>query len=378
MNKPAISRHSPGGKLPQFFTAVGICVLFLFIQNLIVPSAYGDADSPSTKNIPASLSVQNRAVLVTINRIVRKPVVVKIIATGRLQEEVSNLYFKIPGSMESICVEEGDKVLPGQILAELDKKDFINKLNLEKVQLERIREQHKLKLLLYKAKIISSEAYEDFLESVKISEINYDMAKLQLSYCTITAPSKGIVLRKFFDYPTAVKAGTPIFLFKSADDPWVVSLRVSDKNAHMIKPGDDAHVSFPIYPKETFKGRVFSVSRSADPTDGLFNVKVILDDSSREFLSGMFARAQITHSESIELFHVPVAGLLEMRGSHGKVFVLSPNSNRAKMMNVSVHSIIGTEAALETDLKGFDRVIIGGKQNVFDGVHVEIIPEARN
>jgi len=86
-----------------------------------------------------------------------------------------------------------------------------------------------------------------------------DLARLQRSYASVTAPIAGLVSRKNVEPGQFVQAGQTLLSVASESDVWVVANYKETQLAHM-KPGQDVEFEADNYPGYVFHGKVESIS----------------------------------------------------------------------------------------------------------------------
>jgi membrane fusion protein (multidrug efflux system) len=86
-----------------------------------------------------------------------------------------------------------------------------------------------------------------------------DLAKLQQSYASVTAPIAGLVSRKNVEPGQFVQAGQTVMSIAADTDCWVVANFKETQLAHM-KPGQPAEFTADSYKDLVFHGRVDSIA----------------------------------------------------------------------------------------------------------------------
>ena len=84
-----------------------------------------------------------------------------------------------------------------------------------------------------------------------------DQAKLNLSYCTITAPVSGIVAKKTVEVGTNISPGQQLMAVVPLDDIWVTA-DFKETQLRQMKPGQRVTFSVDAYSRE-YKGRVTGI-----------------------------------------------------------------------------------------------------------------------
>lgn len=123
----------------------------------------------------------------------------------------ASLGFKTAGQIERILVKEGDHVRKGQLLAQLDAKDYQLGVNAAQIQYDQLKNEVERMRLLYEGKSLSGNDYEKALSGLEQLGIQLQANKNKLEYTRLYAPQDGIIQRVNFEQAEMVNAGTPVF-----------------------------------------------------------------------------------------------------------------------------------------------------------------------
>ena len=85
-----------------------------------------------------------------------------------------------------------------------------------------------------------------------------DLARLNLAYTRITAPTDGYVTRKSVELGNNVQAGQPLLALVQLSHPWVVA-NYKESQLTYVQPGQRVAFTVDAYPGRTFRGRVNSI-----------------------------------------------------------------------------------------------------------------------
>lgn len=132
--------------------------------------------------------------------------------SGIVQEaHQTKVGFKTPGQIQKIYVKEGDRIVKGQLLAELDSKDY--QLGVEALQIQYDQMQREAARMdeMFAEKAVSQNDYEKFNAGMKQLGVQLQVNKNKLEYTRLYAPSDGYVLRVNNNPSELVDAGTPVF-----------------------------------------------------------------------------------------------------------------------------------------------------------------------
>ncbi|PIS03414.1 MAG: hypothetical protein COT85_00080 [Chlamydiae bacterium CG10_big_fil_rev_8_21_14_0_10_42_34] len=189
-----------------------------------------------------------------------------------------------------LYVDEGDSVVTGQLLCQLDesifnsqKQDAITNVTrleqivkLQKIEMEKLRDIYFVAKQEYENQIISYIAFDKIekdyhlaMANYKVSEANLvnGIAKLGvidelLQHTKIYAPRDGSISKRWVVAGDVAKIGEPLFGLTDVKNIWVTANLEETKVGH-LKPGDPVDIHIDAYPDRNFTGSVFVVRASA-------------------------------------------------------------------------------------------------------------------
>ena len=186
---------------------------------------------------------------------------------------------KVSGIVTNVLVVENQQVKAGQILVQIDRKDYVAGLgdsiasrgSLEAQYRNAARDLQRMKLLI-RDKAISSQAYDrafaNFLNlqrQTKAAEARSEEARLNLEYTSVRAPADGWIARRSIDTGMYAAAGTAVLGFIPNDERWV-DANYKETQLSSIVPGRPARVTVDAIKGKTFEGVVESISPATGAT----------------------------------------------------------------------------------------------------------------
>jgi len=210
--------------------------------------------------------------------------------TGHLHEIAP----RISGVVTDVLVDDNQRVKAGQVLVKLDPTEYVAvelaaKANLDDAQanLDRLKP-------LIATHAIAPQDVDKAQSTRDVDDAQYELAKLQIAYCTITAPAAGYVGRKNVEVGNRVSSGQTLMDIVEPD-VWVVANFKETQLAHMRR-GQPVTITIDSIPDKVFTGKVDSFSPAtgnefallpADNSTGNFTkivqrvpVKIVFDPDS--------------------------------------------------------------------------------------------------
>jgi len=140
--------------------------------------------------------------------------------------------------------------------------------------------------------------------NVKYSDQNLRMARIRLSYTTLTAPFDGVILVRQAELGEVVVPGTPIITLADLDHLWV-RVYVPETDLGKVHWDQAVDVRTDTYPDKVYRGRISFISSEAEFTPKsvqtekervtlVYRVKVDVENPNHELKPGMPADAYIS------------------------------------------------------------------------------------
>jgi multidrug efflux system membrane fusion protein len=279
---------------------------------------------------------------------VRKPVTVgvskveigdisfPIHCVGRLSARSEiKLSFKTGGIIASIFVEEGETLTKGTKMAQLDLSEIQATANQATLGLEKARRDLERIGNLLRDSVATREQYDNVQTAYNLAVNQSEIARFNLKYSTISAPSSGHVLKRIAEENEMIALGHLVFLFAATENDWVLKVNLTDKEIVQVNLFDSAMVSFDAYTEISFPAWVSEVGNFSDPFTGTYEVELTLEEPGKMLVSGFIGKADIIPSKKSRLLMIPVDALLEASERSGVVFVLENGKPVRKRIQIA-------------------------------------------
>ena len=287
----------------------------------------------------------------------------------------SRLGFRVAGKIVQRQAELGQHVRAGQVLAQLDPRDYQLAADAARAQLSSATTQRDLAAADYKRyqtlkdqNFISGADLERRDATLKATQATLDQARAQLSsqgnqaaYTTLVADVSGVVTGIEAEPGQVVAAGAPVVRI-AQDGPRDVVFAVPEDKVRRIAQGSEVAVRGWSGGAEQM-GRVREVAASADAATRTFQVKVALDGNDAPALgSTVYALPRSLDHAGIAVIKLPTSALRQ-QGQATSVWLFDPASSTVKPQVVQIATADGNEAVVASGLTP-------GMQVVATGVHV--------
>lgn len=302
-----------------------------------------------------------------------------------LAVQQTNIYSRVTGNIQKIYADIGDYVRTGKLLALIDQSTFVQSvkqteglLNQAKASLENNKVNYQRLLALYE-KGLTSKGDLDNAETlvrvteaqVQTAEANYNNARLQLGYCSITAPFSGYITKRFLEQGSLVSSGTSNSIFILSNiSKLKIMVSVLEKDIPLLENVKDVTVKTDAYPNEAFTGKFRKMSQSVDLSTRTMPVEVNIDNSDNMLKPGMFARVELVLDKHFNVLTVPLQCVRkDEKGSF--VFTVSDDfTSVKKYVQTGLES--NNKIEIVSGLNDSEKVVAVGQELIKENTKVKI------
>jgi membrane fusion protein (multidrug efflux system) len=186
---------------------------------------------------------------------------------------------KLSGYITQVNVDEGQSVKKGDVLVEIDERDYNNayqQLSNQLVSIEARRKDaernfRRLQELYSKGAVsqaqfdTSSAGYAEVKAQYEALSAQVAQAQLNLENTKVRAPSDGIIARKSAQVGQLASPGVPLLGFVSSDGRWVIA-NFKETDLEDIHIGSKASVDVDALGGKSYKGEVIAISPATGAT----------------------------------------------------------------------------------------------------------------
>jgi len=262
------------------------------------------------------------------------------------EKRTARLGSLVDGLVIHAMAEVGDRVRPGQVLAEMHshvvhdawadyRKAVADRRRLETELAFATQSEERAERLL-EAKAISRQEVQRAEANRIDAEAQLDMAQTEVrraeealehygvtnaedpsgesgEYIPVRSPLKGVVLEKNITQGTAVTVGSPLFVVADLTELWAVA-EIDETDLPLVQAGRDVELRVAAYPGETFGGRITFVADTVNPKTRRVTVRCQVPNEDGRLKPEMYASLTLSAGEPREILAVPSGAIQEIRG----------------------------------------------------------------
>jgi len=186
---------------------------------------------------------------------------------------------KVGGYVKDVKVVEGQKVKQGDILAEIDARDYQNTLRqasgtLTSIEAKKNDAEKSFGRIssLFSKGVVAQQQYDSASANFNEVKANYEsaaaqvaQAQLNLENTKIRAPNDGFVAKKSVEIGQLASPGVPLIGFVDAQERWVTA-NFKETEIGSIRLGAPVKISIDAISDKTYHGKVVSLSSATGST----------------------------------------------------------------------------------------------------------------
>jgi RND family efflux transporter MFP subunit len=281
-----------------------------------------------------------------------------------------NVAFRVAGPIQKILVKEGDFVRAGQVIAQMDTRDYEIQLAAAQAQYEQVKAEADRVIELHNRESVAGNDYDKAVSGLKMVESQLKHAKDQMNDTKLTAPVSGYIQQVNFLENELVDAGMPVASLIDVGHYQVeveipVALYVDRENI----------ISFsglqPAVSGEEFPLQLLSYSRKAS-NNQLYKVQLRINPASQPKLApGMDVQVNIVLKSSTgPVACVPLNALFNQ---NGKTYVWVYQSNgTVQKREVATGQLTGDgRIRISEGLQTTEQVVVAGVNQLNENEQVE-------
>lgn len=289
----------------------------------------------------------------------------------------SELSFKVSGPLVALPVEEGQHVKKGDLIAQIQKRDFQTALDEARARNLEAEKQFRRYKELYAKKQVSRADYDRYRAARDVAKAQLEDARNRLADTSLRAPFDGIISKRFVENFQKVQAKEPIVNLQDitrievlVNVPETLMSELRDKKKIHI------HATFETIPGKKYPLTVKEYSTQADPATQTYQVVTVMDQPAEaNILPGMTAMVKAEEDQNSELTSgtilIPAIAVLDGPGNEPFVWLLDREQSTAHKAKVTVGRLEGSKNIFIKDgLKGGDIVILSGITQLKEGMKV--------
>jgi multidrug efflux system membrane fusion protein len=297
----------------------------------------------------------------------------------------------VDGVLLKVPVTEGQDVKQGEVLAIIDPRPYqaaldaaIARKQQDEAQLVAAKADVVRYTMLAAKQVASQQQFEvaqakagQLVASIAMDQAQIDTARLNLTFCYITAPFDGRVGLRQIDPGNFIRAAEVSAVMPLSQlRPIAVTFTVPQDNLpaiqHALAAGKPPVIAFTSDDKAQLDGgTLLTIDNLIDSTTGTIKLKAIFPNKEYQLWPGQFVNMRLLIGTSPAALTVPTAAV-----RHGQdalfVYVIKPDGTASRQV-VEIERDDGVTSIVSKGLEEGQLAVTDGQSRLQNGTHVSII-----
>ena len=306
-----------------------------------------------------------------------QPVEVEALAVQETQEIVSQHYvgtieamsssslsFPISGNIVRIYVVEGQRVKKGDLIAELDDKNYASSYAAAQATLHQAQDTYNRLKKLHEKGSITEVQWVEIETKLAQAQSTEAISYKTMENCKLYAPYSGVIGKVDVAVGMNILPSLPCFTILQINEV-EVKIPIPENIVSNIHIGQSVQVSVSALNNQIFNGKISSKGVVANPLSHNYEVTVPLQNPHQNLMPGMVCNVLIQPTDSTRNIVLPNQTVkITQSGQH---FVWTVKNGVAMQQFVTVGGLSQMGTIINTGLSLYDTVIVNGTQKISNG-----------
>jgi membrane fusion protein (multidrug efflux system) len=295
-------------------------------------------------------------------------------ATATLEaEKEAQILARVTGVVEALLAEEGDLVAAGDPLLKVDNDEYRFRLVQASAATANLRSRFERMESMIKEGLATEEEFQAVRSELASADADEGLARLALSYTTVTAPFGGRVTVRLVDVGQNLTSGDPVMVMADFD-PLLAKVHVPSREFKKLQA--DQAVNLVLDSSGTqLAGRIKLVSPIIDPTSGTIKITIEVPDYPSGTRPGDFAQVQIVTEKRDGVLLVPRIAVLTDKGESVVYTLVEGEIPTAERRIVETGFSDDSRTQILSGLAVGETVVVKGQRSLKNGAPLKILEQ---
>lgn len=291
---------------------------------------------------------------------------VAILSADLLPERRATLAAEVPGTIEELRVELGDRVRRGQVLALIDTRDLRQQVVEAEALYTQAQDRFERAEKLFEKRSITRGQQIDAVAARDVAQARLASVRLALEKSEVKAPWTGHVAAKLVEVGDYAAPGQPLIELV-AMDKIKVKAPASSADVRYLRVGVPVVVRVDAFPGEEFEGEVVRLGAELDSGSRTLDVEAEIDNSDLRLRPGLFGRMELLRRRLSDVLLAPLTAVVDFENQK---IVYVVRDGRAERRVVELGPVVGARVVIEQGVEAGESLVVAGQQQVADGQRV--------
>lgn len=290
-------------------------------------------------------------------------------ATATLEaEKEAQILARTNGVVQTLFCEEGDHVMEGQKLLQIEDSEYRLRVQQEAANVAGLRDRHDRMKDMLSQDLVSPEEYAVLKNQLAAAEAAEELARLNLSYTTVTAPFTGNIVERVVDVGQNVSAGTALFRI-SDFEPLLAVVHVPSKEFKKLRQDQPVELKLDSN-DDMMQGHIKLISPVIDPASGTIKITIEIASYPAGTRPGDFAEVSIVTETRSDRTLVPKIAVFADQGEQ-VVYVAADSTAERRIVEVGFED--DKNAEILSGINEGERIVVKGQRSLKHGAPIKIL-----
>ncbi len=295
-------------------------------------------------------------------------------ATSTLEaEKEAQILARVTGVVQTLLAEEGDHVAIGDPLLKVDNDEYRFRLEQASATTANLRSRYERMEKMMKEELATEEEFQAVRSELASAEANEGLARLSLSYTTVTAPFGGQVTNRLVDVGQNLMVGDPVMVMADFD-PLLARVHVPSREFNKLQRNQEVNLVLDSSGTRLI-GRIKLISPVIDPTSGTIKLTIEVEEYPAGTRPGDFAQVQIVTEKRDDVILVPRIAVLSDKGESVVYTMTGDEIPTAERRIVAIGFTDDDHAQILSGLAVGEPVIVKGQRSLKNGSPVKVLED---
>ena len=283
------------------------------------------------------------------------------------------LSFRVAGPIRAVLPEVGAFVKKGELIAEIDPRDYEIQLSATEAEYNQVKEEAGRVIELYKRGSGPANDYDKAVSGLKQITAKYNAHKNALADTRLTAPFDGYIQKKYYDSHETVAAGYPVVSMINSN---YFDVDIDIPSSDFVRQGlfKSFSCTIDVFPGQVFPLELIEITRKAN-LNQLYRMRLRLKPvPGVDIAAGMSVNVTIEYNPNEEVLTViPLSAMFEENGASA-VWVYNPKTQSVTKRVIQLSRLLKTgELIVSEGLAAGEIVVSAGVHSLKEGMSVELL-----
>ena len=281
--------------------------------------------------------------------------------------------FRVAGPIRAVLPEVGAFVKKGELIAEIDPRDYEIQLSATEAEYNQVKEEAGRVIELYKRGSVPANDYDKAVSGLKQITAKYNAHKNALADTRLTAPFDGYIQKKYYDSHETVAAGYPVVSMINSN---YFDVDIDIPSSDFVRQGlfKSFSCTIDVFPGQVFPLELIEITRKAN-LNQLYRMRLRLKPvPGVDIAAGMSVNVTIEYNPNEEVLTViPLSAMFEENGASA-VWVYNPKTQSVTKRVIQLSRLLKTgELIVSEGLAAGEIVVSAGVHSLKEGMSVELL-----